>query len=186
MTYKSRGASGSLQGDIVLPEPVVDCAGVASALFCNLIGSPIPQQVQEPKALRREDMAVLHTTRSHLRARFMQPVVNGSRAHADSLRNVLDPHPRVIELPHIRPRKREPASVLLPTSAFLPNPPEYSHVVGGLQALRPHAFRGGTTREPSIVEPDSPSPDLCRVTRSCRVCHGQPVHDSLANSLTEQ
>src|SRR2546426_3885883 len=113
----------------------------------------------------------------------MQPVVNGSRAHADSLRNVLDPHPRVIELPHIRPRKREPVSVLLPTSAFLPNPPEYSHVVGRLQVLCHHAFRDGTTREPSVVKPDSPSPDLCRVPWPCRFCHGQPVHGSLANSL---
>src|SRR2546426_11055299 len=130
MTYKSRGASGSLQGDIVLPEPVVDCAGVASALFCNLIGSPIPQQVQEPKALRREDMDVLHTTRSLLRACFMQSVVNGSRARADSLRNVLDAHPSVIELPHIHPRKREPVPVLLPGPASLPSPAEYGHVVG--------------------------------------------------------
>src|SRR5436309_7218165 len=55
----SCGASPSLQMDIVAPEPVVDRAGVAPVLFCNLIGSPIPQQVKESKALRREDVAVL-------------------------------------------------------------------------------------------------------------------------------
>ena len=170
----------------MMPEPIVDSADVAFVFLCDIGSTPTPQYVQESKALRCEDVAVLHATRSHLRPRSMQPIVNSSRAYTDSHRNLLDPHTCIIQVSHIYPRKREPMSVLLPTPSFLPSPSEDGHAVRRLQAFCPHVFRDGTTRKSGVVQPERPSPHLCRVPRFCRIYHGQPVHGSVANSLTEQ
>ena len=135
----------------MMPEPIVDSADVAFVFLSDIGSTPTPQYVQESKALRCEDVAVLHATRSHLRPRSMQPIVNSSRAYTDSHRNLLDPHTCIIQVSHIYPRKREPMSVLLPTPSFLPSPSEYSDEVRRPEPLDSHLFSYQTARESSVV-----------------------------------
>src|SRR3989442_6977143 len=80
-------SSRSLQGNAVPAQPVVHSPDIASERRRDIFGTSVLLEVQVPKAPLGEDVTVFDSARSHLRARFMQPLVNRGDPHVESLRD---------------------------------------------------------------------------------------------------
>src|SRR2546422_4108134 len=179
-------SSRSLQWNAVPSQPIVHRPDVASERRRDIFGTNVLLEVQVPKAPLGEDVTVFDSARSHLHPYFMQPLVNRGDPDVESLRDFANRSTPVVQGLDDFARKGQSVTVQPPAFPRLPGPSEDRHVVRGRPALNSHLFRNGTARESVLVESHGACPDLRRVGMHRLRPYGQPVHGSLANSLTEQ
>src|SRR2546428_8391982 len=104
-------------------------------------------------------MPVPDATRSHIRTDFMQSLIDRGRPHAESLRNLVDIHPPVVEGTDDFTGEGKSASVDFPAFPCVFGPSQHGHVVWRCRALR-QPLCNGTAGEPRFVELDRISLEL--------------------------
>src|SRR2546427_10200340 len=107
--------SRSLQWNAVPPQPVVHRPDVASERRRDIFGTSVLLEVQVPKAPLGEDATVLDSARSHLRTRFMQPLVYRGDPHVESSRDFANRGTPVVQGLDDFARDGQPVTMQLPT-----------------------------------------------------------------------